>query len=76
MRPTAALFLLVLAPLYAVAATPAVNSGTINYSTNQITLTGSGFEPNKAKPTVAFNGSALTISTFSNTCLLYTSRCV
>jgi hypothetical protein len=67
MRPTAALFLLVLAPLFAVAATPAVNSGTINYSTSQITLTGSGFEPNKAKPTVAFNGSALTISTFSNT---------
>jgi hypothetical protein len=66
MRPTAALFLLILAPLFAVAATPVVNSGTINYSTNQITLTGSGFQPNKAKPTIAFNGSALTVSTFSN----------
>ncbi len=67
MRPTAALFLFVVSPLFAVAATPAVNSGTINYSTNQITLTGSGFQPNKAKPTVAFNGIALTISTVSNT---------
>jgi hypothetical protein len=67
MRMTAALFLLILAPLFAVAATPVVNSGTINYSTNQITLTGSGFEPNKTKPTVAFNGSALTVLTFSNT---------
>ena len=67
MRMTAALFLLILAPLFAVAATPVVNSGTINYSTNQIMLTGSGFEPNKTKPTVAFNGSALTVSTFSNT---------
>jgi hypothetical protein len=67
MRMTAALFLLILAPLFAVAATPVVNSGTINYSTNQIMLAGSGFEPNKTKPTVAFNGSALTVSTFSNT---------
>ena len=67
MRMTAALFLLILAPLFAVAATPVVNSGTINYSTNQIMLAGSGFEPNKTKPTVAFNGSTLTVSTFSNT---------
>ncbi len=67
MRMTAALFLLILAPLLAVAATPVVDSGTINYSTNQIMLTGSGFQPNKTKPTVAFNGSALTVSTFSNT---------
>ncbi len=52
MRMTAALFLLMLAPLFAVAATPVVNNGTINYSTNQIMLTGSGFEPNKTKPTV------------------------
>jgi hypothetical protein len=68
MRMTAALFLLILAPLFAVAATPVVNSGTINYSTNQIMLTGTGFEPvDKTKPTVAFNGSALTVSTYSNT---------
>ena len=67
MRTTATLFLFVLAPLFALAATPVVNSGTINYSTNQITLTGSGFEPNKTKPTIAFNGGALTVLTFSNT---------
>jgi len=54
-------------PLFAVAAVPVVNSGTINYQTNQITLTGTGFEPAKTKPTVAFNGVALTVTTFSNT---------
>jgi hypothetical protein len=67
MRAIAAMFLLLLAPSFAVAATPVVNSGTINYSTNQILLTGTGFEPNKTKPTVAFNGAALTVLTFSNT---------
>jgi hypothetical protein len=67
MRATTALFLFLLTPPFALAATPVVNSGTINYSTNQITLIGSGFEPAKAKPTVAFNGSALAVATFSNT---------
>jgi len=59
--------LLFLTPVMALAAVPVVNSGTINYQTNQITLIGSGFEPAKAKPTVTFNGTALTVSTFSNT---------
>ncbi len=72
MRATAALFLLILAPLFAVAATPVVNSGTINYSTNQITLIGSGFQPAKAKPTVSFNGAASTVGTFSNTQIVAT----
>jgi len=55
------------APLFALAVTPAVTGGTINYSTNQITIAGSGFQPAKAKPTVSFNGAALTVGTFSNT---------
>jgi hypothetical protein len=67
MRRIASVLLLVFCPLLAVAATPVVNSGAINYSTNQITLTGTGFEPAKTKPTVSFNGIALTVSTFSNT---------
>ena len=61
------LALLMFAPLFADAATPVVNSGTINYSTNQITLTGNNFQPNKAKPTVSFNGVSLTVSSSSNT---------
>ncbi len=59
--------LLFLTPLIAFGAVPVVNSGAINYQTNQITLTGTGFEPAKAKPTVTFNGTALTVATFSNT---------
>ncbi len=65
--------LLVLVPWFANAAsTPVVNSGTINYLTNQITLTGSGFQPAKAKPTVLFDGAGLTLSTFSNTQIVAT----
>jgi hypothetical protein len=67
MRRIATAVLLLLAPLVALAAVPVVNSGTINYQTNQITLTGTGFEPAKAKPTVQFNGATLALVSFSNT---------
>ena len=43
--------LLVLAPLSAFAAAapnPVVQSGTINYATNHVTLTGSNFQPGKS----------------------------
>jgi Collagen triple helix repeat (20 copies)/IPT/TIG domain len=54
--------LLLLAPSLVFAAqTPAVTSGTVNYSTNQITLTGSGFLPNKTAPTVLFNSLKATV---------------
>jgi len=46
---------------------PVVNSGTINYQTNQVTLTGSSFKPAKTAPTVLFNGGLLALSSFSNT---------
>jgi hypothetical protein len=57
------------APLLAVAAStvPIVQSGTINYLTNVITLSGSNFEPGKTGPAVLFNGAALTVTSFSNT---------
>jgi len=64
--------LLLLAPLVSFAATPVVNSGTINYVSNQVTLNGSGFQPAKAKPTVSFNGAASTVGTFSNTQIVAT----
>jgi hypothetical protein len=51
---------------------PVVNNGTINYLTNQVTLTGSSFQPSKTAPTVLFNGSPLALSTFSNTQILAT----
>ena len=73
MRRIASLLLFAFFSLPALAATtPLVDSGTINYTTNQITLTGTGFEPAKAKPTVSFNGIALTVSTFSNTQIVAT----
>ena len=67
MRKWIAAILPLFAPLMALGAVPVVNSGTINYQTNQITLTGTGFQPAKAKPTVTFNGAALTVTTFNNT---------
>jgi hypothetical protein len=61
--------LLVFAPVLAVSASaaPTVQNGVINYVTNQITLTGSNFEPGKAKPSVLFNGAALTVVSSTNT---------
>lgn len=60
--------LLFFAPLLASGAPsiPVVQGGTINYLTNQITLTGSGFEPSKITPTVLFEGSSLALSSFTN----------
>src|SRR5579863_7969548 len=69
MRRFFAAAVLLLAPLFAVAAStvPVVQSGTINYLTNVLTLSGSNFEPGKTAPTVLFNGTALTLASFSNT---------
>lgn len=72
MRRLLPAFVLLFASSLAQAATPVVNSGTINYSTNQITLVGTGFEPAKTKPTVQFNGAALTVASFSNTQIVAT----
>jgi hypothetical protein len=54
--------LLLLTPSFVFAAqTPVVNSGAINYTTNQITLTGSGFLPAKAAPSVLVNNIKATV---------------
>ncbi len=73
MRRTMFASLFLLAPCFvfgavvSVSKTPVVNSGTINYGSNQITLTGSSFEPAKAgAPTLLFNGSALTVTSYSD----------
>jgi hypothetical protein len=50
----------------AAAGGPVMNSGTINYPKNQVTLTGSGFEPENAAPTVEFNGAALRVVSATN----------
>lgn len=68
--------LLLLTPLSVVATTATsplvVNSGTINYNTNRVTLGGSGFKPATTAPTVQFNGAALTVDSFSNTQIVAT----
>jgi hypothetical protein len=56
---------LLLVPIAAIA-NPVVQSGTVNYAANQVTLTGSGFQPNKAAPTVFFGGAKLKIDSSSN----------
>ncbi len=45
---------------------PVIDSGTINYVSNQLTLTGSGFEPSKKQPVVQFNGNPLTLVSASD----------
>lgn len=45
----------------AVVSGPVVNSGAINYQTNQVTLIGSGFEPTKVAPTVVFSNTTLSV---------------
>ncbi|HLY41273.1 MAG TPA: IPT/TIG domain-containing protein [Terracidiphilus sp.] len=74
MRRILSVALLMMVPLLAQAASvaPVVNNGTINYSTRQLTLTGSGFQPAKAAPTLLFNGAALAVSSFSNTQIVAT----
>ena len=50
----------------AVVSGPAVNSGTINYQTNQVTLIGAGFKPATTAPTVAFSNTALSLVSATN----------
>jgi hypothetical protein len=67
--------LLMLAPLtgYAAAATdPVVQSGTVNYATKQVTLTGTGFKPEKAAPVVELEGAKLKVDSASNTKIVVT----
>jgi hypothetical protein len=60
-----------LAPLFvsaAIAATvPVVNSVTVSYNSNQVTVNGSGFLPKKTAPTVLFNNTKLSLVSDTNT---------
>jgi hypothetical protein len=71
MRKTACAALVLLAPLFASAATtanfPVVNSVTVNYSSNVVTVNGSGFLPATTAPTVSFNTTKLTLVSDTNT---------
>ncbi len=49
-----------------------VNKATINYGANQVTFSGSCFEPAKKAPTVLFNGSPLTVASYTNTQIVAT----
>lgn len=53
-------------------ASPVIDKGTINYGTNQLMLSGSGFEPSKGSPTVAFNATQLTVVSASDTQIVAT----
>jgi hypothetical protein len=59
-------------PILGSAIVPVVNSGAINYATNQVTLTGSGFELLGQSPSVFFNGNPLTLVSASNTQIVAT----
>ena len=49
-----------------------VNSTTINYGTNQVTINGSSFEPVKKAPSVIMNGATLTIASYTNSQIIAT----
>jgi hypothetical protein len=44
-----------------------INKATINYSTNQVTFNGSGFEPTRKLPTVLYSGSPLAVLSYTDT---------
>ena len=46
---------------------PVVTKGTFNYQTNQVTLSGSGFEPTKVAPTVVMSRTTLSVVSASDT---------
>ncbi|HEY6488432.1 MAG: IPT/TIG domain-containing protein [Terracidiphilus sp.] len=52
--------------LGAAASGPVVNSGTINYPKNQVTLVGSGFKPATTAPTVQLSNTALSLVLTTN----------
>jgi hypothetical protein len=71
MRKAAFAALVLLAPLFASATTtpntPVVNSVTVDYSLNVVTVKGSGFLPATTAPTVSFNTTKLMLVSDANT---------
>jgi hypothetical protein len=49
-----------------------LNSATINYSNNQVTFSGTSFEPLKKSPKVLFNAASLPILSFTDTQIVAT----
>jgi len=50
--------------------TVTIESASINYSTNEITIHGTGFDPSRIAPTVTFNGTRLTLVSFTTSLLV------
>jgi hypothetical protein len=71
MRKAACSALVLLVPLFASAATtpnvPVVNSVTVDYSSNVVTVNGSGFLPATTAPTVSFNTTNLMLVSDTDT---------
>lgn len=68
MKNTKVVLTVALLTLMAFASTPSPNvtNVTIDYSANQITIVGTNFSPSNVAPTVVFNGTTLTLVSFSN----------
>ncbi len=49
-----------------------INSATISYSSNQVVLAGSGFEPGKKAPTILFAGSPLALVSYTDSQVIAT----
>ena len=74
MRTIGHLTVLLAISLFAAAApTPVVNSTQINYSTNQITVSGNNFSPGGGgTPAATFNSNAIPLVSFTNTVIVAT----
>jgi hypothetical protein len=74
MRKTMSSVLVLLTPLFASAATtttvPVVNSVTVSYSSNEVTVNGSGFLPANAAPAVLFNHTNLALVSDTDTTIV------
>jgi YVTN family beta-propeller protein len=67
-RPSAAVLALacMLVPAFAAAAPPVINSVTVNFTANQLTIQGANFTSTSARPIVKFNNGSLTVTSFTS----------
>src|ERR1700722_3434012 len=67
---SAALLLILSAPLVSQAQTPVIENATVNLARSYISLAGSNFSPTGVAPTVTVDGTTRTVFSFTNTAIV------
>jgi trimeric autotransporter adhesin len=67
---SAALLLIISAPLVSHAQTPVIEDATVNLAKSYISLAGSNFSPTGVAPTVTVGGTSHTVHSFTNTAMV------